>query len=317
MKEVAEHAGRNLGHAIWSIEDGETLIPMLITVDRDGKAMMERLIYETDAASAKAQGKLDNPSPEDAGIVFITDTNLQMGEDKSEALVVEIGFIPSDAEQRKLTVAVPYRNAKEAEGFKIGRLKVIGLEGIEREELDSVMQAFFDGITSHPQGSEIWNRSHSDAATHESNSNEAASDNPLVGLMYSPLLVFLLVAGADGKVEPKEVQSFLKVLTDKAVLSHPILNAIVNGIAPDLQQHVQELIQTGDNYLEQLTEIAELADANFEQEMSESFKYGLYYIGEKVASTSRGFWGFGGKPGKPEKAALAAIAGVLNISPKN
>ena len=55
MEQVFEMAGVAMSHAIWSVQDGETLIPILAKLGENGDTTMQRMMVETEEALAQAE----------------------------------------------------------------------------------------------------------------------------------------------------------------------------------------------------------------------------------------------------------------------
>ncbi|TMQ90465.1 hypothetical protein ETD83_35290, partial [Actinomadura soli] len=54
MYEIARMAGFLGAHGVWSVSDGETLVPMLGHEDAGGRQGMERLVHDDLGDAAKA-----------------------------------------------------------------------------------------------------------------------------------------------------------------------------------------------------------------------------------------------------------------------
>ncbi len=89
---TASHLAGFLGaHAIWSVSDGETLVPMLGYTDQDDKRILNRLAGpELGAAVAHGKKQLA-ANPMDANdAVLLYDGRITLGEAKVDAIIVEI-----------------------------------------------------------------------------------------------------------------------------------------------------------------------------------------------------------------------------------
>jgi hypothetical protein len=129
-------------------------------------------------------------------------------------------------------------------------------------------------------------------------------------LARSPLVVFLLVAAADGKVDKKELAAFENVIAGVMMTATPLLRKAMSEMLPEMDRHLEELPQR--NPVEELQSVASILDARFPDE-AKAFKGGLVGIGLKIAESSGGFLGFGSKVSEAEVTALAAIAVALGI----
>ncbi len=148
-------AGFFSAHAIWSVSDGETLIPMLAYTDQDDKRILNRLL-EADLAAAVEQGKQQLASnPMDANdAVLLYDGRITLGAKKLDAIIVEMRAYFSP--QSEAALAIPY-TPKSSGAFRVHRPKLIAWTNCEDFDRDRALQAFFDGVSSHEKGSKVWN----------------------------------------------------------------------------------------------------------------------------------------------------------------
>ncbi len=153
---AAELAGFFAAHAVWCVSDGETLIPMLATQTPSGERKMERLADELleRAVETGKQWLADNREGADRA-VLIYDGFLTLPTGKTDALFLEIRVYSSPP--ASLTMAVPYRHAKDPAGFAVFKPKFLASSGAD-PDYDSIAEAFFSGVDKHEQGSAIWNR---------------------------------------------------------------------------------------------------------------------------------------------------------------
>ena len=156
IERAAELAGFFAAHAVWSVSDGETLIPLVGFESPDGKRQMTRIIAERlEEGAARGKDWLARNQVGAARAVLVFDGYITVGTEKTDALHITIrDYAQRDVE---ITIAVPYRPARHAGGFAIHRLKLLGVKGAEADR-DSIIAAFRAGIAKHEQGSKIWNR---------------------------------------------------------------------------------------------------------------------------------------------------------------
>jgi tellurite resistance protein len=134
-------------------------------------------------------------------------------------------------------------------------------------------------------------------------------------LPRSPLLIFLLVAASDGKVDRKELTNFQKVVLGSGRLPSPLLQKAIAEMLPNLERYLQELTSGKFDYIGELKRIGDYVDQNHPAE-AETFKMSLLGLGKLIAESSGGFFGFGNKMSKDEEKALVAIAVTLGVYPK-
>jgi hypothetical protein len=130
-------------------------------------------------------------------------------------------------------------------------------------------------------------------------------------LVRAPLLVFLLVAAADGKVDRKEVAAFQSVVTGVMTTATPLLRDAMSKMLPELDSHLAEVQRR--NPVEELKRLASILDTKYPNE-AEAFKHTLVAIAIQIAESSGGFLGLGSKVSKEEAKSIAGIAVILGVA---
>ncbi len=155
MERALELAGFFAAHAVWSVMEGETLVPILACY-RDAGQREFRRIEADDLQKAVAEGKIwieGNPDGVSCA-VLVYDAFIPLPGGKTDCLMLEVrsyGVAP-----RSLSVALPYRHANKSDGFAVHRPKFIASPE-EESYLVDYAKAFFRGVDQHKQGSAIWN----------------------------------------------------------------------------------------------------------------------------------------------------------------
>jgi hypothetical protein len=147
-------AGYLAAHAIWSVSNGEMLIPMLGYVGEDEKRVMNRLVGP-DASVAVEEGRkqLASNSMDANDAVLLYDGRITLGDRKVDAILIEIRAYFSP--QSEMTLAVPY-TPKSSGAFRVHKPKVLVWKGCEDFDLEQVLRTFWSGVDGHQQGSKIW-----------------------------------------------------------------------------------------------------------------------------------------------------------------
>lgn len=319
MEKTIRMAGEYTSHAIWGVSSGETLIPIIGYLKSDESHSMERLVMGSTQAVSLGDRKISQLDPEHTGAAFIKDGLITLETGKTDALIVDVRF--SENLNKKVQFVVPYRNAMHPDGFAVHRLKMTQLSGIPSEAVDSLSNAFFDGIESHKQGGKIWNENYVDqagvsAAYYECDENIEFSEDDFELLKQSVFLVFFLVAAADGKVDKKELIAFVTLLSNPEKINNSLLNRIVTNVISDAPAIVTEIARQDINYIEELRRLKTVINKNLSAGDANAFKLSLILLGKEIAEASGGFLGFGSKISKDEKAALGAIALCLGVGPE-
>ncbi|WP_148713789.1 hypothetical protein [Chitinolyticbacter meiyuanensis] len=151
-----------------------------------------------------------------------------------------------------------------------------------------------------------------------------ASDNAQAEqwlLQHAPGLIFLLVAGVDGRIDDKERQSLQREIQRLAAIDNPF-GVAVRDILPLVQQapeqylqQVADALQTGDGEpLEQLAAfigaVGSILDAQLDNVQARYSKQQLYNLGHAAASASGGLFG---KISREEQAALDLIKALYRL----
>ena len=147
-------AGSLAAHAIWSVSDGEILVPILGFTDQDDKRVMNRLV-SPDLAEAVQRGQeqlRDNPMDANDA-VLLYDGRITLDGRKLDAIIVEVrAYFAPGAEAVQ---AVPY-TPKASGAFRVHRPKLLVWKGCEDFDMDQALQAFWDGVSSHEQAAKVW-----------------------------------------------------------------------------------------------------------------------------------------------------------------
>lgn len=151
----ASHLAGFLGaHAIWSVSDGETLVPMLGYTDQDDKRILSRLSGPELGASVERGKEQLVANPMDANdAVLLYDGRITLGEAKVDAIIIEMRAYFSP--QSEAILAIPY-TPKAAGDFRVHKPKLLAWKDCEDFDMNDALQAFFDGVSSHEQGSRVW-----------------------------------------------------------------------------------------------------------------------------------------------------------------
>lgn len=153
MEQAFEMAGFLAAHGIWSVSDGENLIPFLGSLTSDGTRKLDRFVSE-DLGHAVTQGRAALEACTAPVSVLIYDTLITLPDGKTDALTIEIRI--RNAEDIRASMAVPYRNASDPAGFAVFRPKFLSLPQ-PQPPLGDLAEAFFRGVDQHEHGAKIWN----------------------------------------------------------------------------------------------------------------------------------------------------------------
>ena len=317
METVLKMAGEFTSHAIWSVSEGEMLMPIVGYSNVDGSTKMERLAMGSVQALSHGDKQINSLGDDTLGACFIKDGLVTLETGKTDALVVDVRF--SDSADKKIQFLIPYRNAKHADGFAVHRLKVVELEGIDPQEMDSLTSHFFDGLEEHEQGGKLWNEKYIDQAGVSTGfAGDESTDfsvEEFEVLKQAPFLIFFLVAASDGKVDKKEVVAFANLLSDPNKITNPLLIRIITNVINNTREMLADMATRKLDFVGELTKLGSVVDNNMPEAEANAFKVSLLSMAVEIAGASGGFLGFGSKISKEEKASIAGIALCLGIKP--
>ncbi|MCB0336144.1 MAG: hypothetical protein KDD62_07550, partial [Bdellovibrionales bacterium] len=142
---------------------------------------------------------------------------------------------------------------------------------------------------------------------------DSLSDSERSGLIVLPAAIFILIAGADGNVDDKEVATFNRLLSsvddsDQDLTSICVrrLRASSSGLVATLATMMEQGSSESSARL-----AAQIAWQKFPNQVVTDYFEDLLELAKQIAAASGGL--FGGSISKEEKQALAAIRKLLFI----
>lgn len=313
---TVEMVGYCAAHAVYSVCDGEVLIPIVGILRDDGQTQLTRLVGGSIETTAGGARKLSELGADMLGACFIRDAVMTSATGKTDCLLIDVRF--SADREREMQFVLPYRNAGHADGFGVNRPELTnGAEGLDTGTRQAIGQAFFKGMRSHSEGFATWEAHYLDEVCNNAASsgeeNTGFSVDELRTLQRAPFLVFFIVAAADGKVDRKEVAGLLRLLTDAEHYGSPLLIRIVTNIIDKLDVMAASLGEQGLNFALELVMVASIVDERMPAAEALAFKRALLTVAEDIAKASGGLFGFGSRISKAERTALTQIALCLGI----
>jgi hypothetical protein len=134
-------------------------------------------------------------------------------------------------------------------------------------------------------------------------------------LQFAPLWVFGAVAGADGKVDEKELEALLKEISQWPLFKEPLVQETLLTLSQDFMNLMAHYKADSRNVLTGLKDVADLLDRKATQEQAKNFKGAMLLIGRNTAQASGGgFLGTGDKISSEEKGALAMVILTLRAT---
>jgi hypothetical protein len=155
LASATELAGFFLAHAVWSVSEGETLVPIL-ALERDRKRSFHRIENERyeDAVTQGKEWLAENPEDAERA-VLVFDGYFTLDSHRKDALVAEI--VDYGQTPEKLRIILPYRHANAKDGFAVYRPK-IDRDDLNDADLRLIAEALWRGVDSHAQGSAVWSK---------------------------------------------------------------------------------------------------------------------------------------------------------------
>jgi hypothetical protein len=150
---AAVMAGFFAAHAVWSVSDGETLVPMYAYVDASGQRHLDRLTGGTSESVSAGRKRLSENPDHAASAILIFDGYIPIADAKTDALILEVRNYGDHA--TSVTMAVPYVPATSKSPFRVYRPKV--MEFPTTENAQEFIEAFWKGVEEHTKGAEVWN----------------------------------------------------------------------------------------------------------------------------------------------------------------
>ncbi len=153
-------AGFALAHAVWSVSDGETLIPMALS-EKGEKRTLTRFASDTFEDGVQAGKVFLDKNPEDVErAAFVYDGYTTLEGVRRDTLIVEVlEFSPRFEGQ----ILLPYVPGKLGEGFAVFRPKFL----IDEEvgvDTGAAAQAMFEGLEAHAEGVKVFDQAMQDSA---------------------------------------------------------------------------------------------------------------------------------------------------------
>ncbi|MFT4549475.1 MAG: hypothetical protein ACI8XO_001467 [Verrucomicrobiales bacterium] len=132
-------------------------------------------------------------------------------------------------------------------------------------------------------------------------------------LSRAPVLVFLLVAAADGNIDKEEVAEFQNCCSQ--ALEKPggsLLRSAISVAADHMEEMIALCIQS--DHCDQLATMRDLLESKIDPDRAFEFKAGLLMLGRQIANASSGdLPAAAGNIDDAEKKALAGLIDALDI----
>lgn len=130
-------------------------------------------------------------------------------------------------------------------------------------------------------------------------------------LEFAPLWVFTAVAGADHKIDEKEMGVLFKELNEASLYKEPLVRDVLMSIGSNVTDLIDQFKADPRPIDRGLADVSDLLDRKSNSEEANNFKKAIVGIGAEVARASGGI--FGDKMSTEEKQALVIVASSLRV----
>lgn len=169
MEEIFRMAGVAIAHSVLSISKGESLIPILGKLNKDGETTLARQIagdidpkdllkygFTGDLEKAVEIGKEKLNSNPDllVGAALVVDKTANLPQGNLNLLHIDVRDYR--IEGAKLELIIPYEKATKERPLKIYSLGTINVENIPNNDLQNLQKGIAEGVSSHKEGFLIW-----------------------------------------------------------------------------------------------------------------------------------------------------------------
>lgn len=142
----------------------------------------------------------------------------------------------------------------------------------------------------------------------------AMNEQDSLTLIYSPFWVFVAVAGADGKMDAREVDSLHEVLSGAEAGGSQLLGDVLAACADDPAAAFDAFRIDGRTVDDGLAQVRQVLDRELGEEDALQFKRGLLSLGVHFAQASGGrLLGFGSNVSPEERSSLSLLLGFLGL----
>jgi hypothetical protein len=126
----------------------------------------------------------------------------------------------------------------------------------------------------------------------------------------APLMSFLMIAGADGRVGPREQRALVRAVEDGKRSTCEVFRAVCIELFRKRESLMSELV-SGSMGAEQIPDVYRLLAQRLGRDEAERFKWCLLELARRVAESSGGLFASWGWLRREERHALAELAVAL------
>jgi hypothetical protein len=278
-------AGYCAAHSIWSVCDGETLIPLVGYLGVDDRCSMERLAMGPLAALVQGERKLLSLDASQLGAVLIKNGRQpsRLAAANQDCLILDVRF--AHAPQCRLQYVLPYRSGHHELGFAVHNPVLSDCQGFDAEQVEILSEFFFKGLAAHEQGSAIWHSHYQSQLDQQYDQAGQFTLEELQLLRRAPLLVYLLVLGAEAALVDAQVQRLSALLAAAGSYRNPLLTRLVGSLAHDLPTQIAAMVVAPTEASAELRVIHQVFEAHLPEAESQAFAQALLALAEDLAAS--------------------------------
>lgn len=263
-------------HGLGMVEEGNSFVPFMNTISEDGP-MVNVLdgggTVENSLVLASRRLGELDPKPKYYAVVYEGAVTIE--DKKHDCLMIEVGA-QDKAEADVVVQPYKYGSPAETEGEFLFSHKVVNRIAATTKV--------------GPFSSLEWNK-----------------------IQELPVALFFLVAGADGDIDQKEQQEFVKILNSENLEYAEGVRAMILSSGNDYYTIRDEVKSDGYDKWNTVEVASKLFEKCLTEEESLEYKKSLYQYSVRIASSSGGFLGFGSKIDKQELAVLNKLKSVFEL----
>ena len=262
----------SVAHGLVMTQGSEPFMPFLTLIKRSGRSLNVLAGNDIQQALDASTGLIQRQTEEVLMYALVWDGRVTLEGVKKDCIIVEIA------------------NSKEA---KIVAQPYTGFDPASADGSHVVIQETVSRLLSSPMVGSF----------------KAWEWNKLIEL---PALLFQLIAGADGEIDKKEINTFVEILK-KADNTDDLFTALLISTANNFNEIYSDVSHSSYDIWHNLNAIVQIFKPHLSTNDLSKIKSDIQTFAENIAKSSGGFMGFGAKIGKEERNTLDKLKLALEV----
>jgi len=318
---IMEMAGYYTSQALVDASSGERLMPTIGYLYEDGTRSIERIDACADAAVSLAEKKFHSGDPSVQGVILIKDGLVTTDGGTTDCMIMDIRF--SQDEKQKIQYLQPYRHSHSHEGFAIYPIKFTEIEGFSPNCAQTLIQALFEGMEDHCEGTLLKASHYVDAipscetpyyAAEGKHDDYGLTSEEFACLQLAPMLIFSIMARVHGKLTAKKYEAFGRMLFNAQHTHSPVFEKIASATIGNIEALMLRQMPGGHNVLDNINAIRRITDTRLSAEDALGFKKALLLLGYEIAKASDSVFWFRRPLTRKQRKVLQGIADCLEVA---